>query len=142
MFSVYLSIDEDEDDSEIIFGGYNPDRVGYNPFYWEPITSKTAWSIKVNRISYGDVSITTSREMVLNTTEPYIVISRGFFFINLAEFTAIERYMRGILECGIDSDALLYCYVSYNSYSDFEDLKFNIETTVLTIPLENFIMLV
>jgi len=60
----------------------------------------------------------------------------------VAEFTVIERYMRGLYECGVDFDRYFFCYVRFNSYADFEDLVFVIQTTKLVIPPENFISLV
>eukprot|EP00826_Nyctotherus_ovalis_P060360 TRINITY_DN8458_c0_g2_i3.p5 TRINITY_DN8458_c0_g2~~TRINITY_DN8458_c0_g2_i3.p5 ORF type:complete len:103 (+),score=20.53 TRINITY_DN8458_c0_g2_i3:722-1030(+) len=79
MIAMYFSKDSDED-SEMVIGGFNKDRMGVNKCYWEPMAQRTsAWSIRQKKIYYGDVEIASEREVMLNTSEPHIVMSRGWF---------------------------------------------------------------
>ncbi len=135
MFAIYLSKNRNLDDSEITLGGFNVKRTGANPFYWEELATKNAWSVNVNKILFGDAEIDDPRVMYLNTGEPYMVLSQ-------AEFGVIERYMRGLLECSYDQDYFFFCYVRYNSYSDFPPIEIILQSVTLTIPPESYVVLV
>jgi len=50
--------------------------------------------------------------------------------------------MRGLLECSYDKDYWFYCYVRMNSLSDFPSLDFALATTTLSVPPEDFVVLV
>lgn len=77
MIAMYFSKDSDED-SEMVIGGFNKDRMGVNKCYWEPMVQRTnAWSIKQKKMYYGGIEIPSEREVMLNTSEPHIVMSRG-----------------------------------------------------------------
>ena len=77
MFAMYLSKSSDSSDSEITFGGYDTQRTGSNPMYWEDVADKTAWSVNVNQIIYGDIVITSPRILHFSTGEPYIIMSQS-----------------------------------------------------------------
>jgi len=79
MFSIYLSKDKNSDNSEITFGGFDIRRTGANPFYWESQAEKTSWSVRLQKIIFGDTEIATNRLLLLNTGEPYIIMSQSIF---------------------------------------------------------------
>jgi hypothetical protein len=77
MIAMYYSKDPKED-SEVVIGGFNKDRMGMNRCYWVPVARRTiAWSVNLEKMYYGDIKITSERELMLNTSEPYIIMSRG-----------------------------------------------------------------
>jgi len=75
---MYYSKNPEEEDSEVIIGGFNKDRMGPNKCFWEPMVRRTTtWSVYLKKMQYGGIEITSEREMMLNTSEPHIIMSRG-----------------------------------------------------------------
>ena len=57
MFAFYMSTNQ-SDQSELVFGGYNPDRIlEGEEIVWHPVVDKLFWSIKLDDIKVGGESL-------------------------------------------------------------------------------------
>ncbi|MDR3548941.1 MAG: hypothetical protein P4M11_11880 [Candidatus Pacebacteria bacterium] len=76
MFAMYLA-GYDGTDSEVTLGGYNTDRTGDNPFYWESLPDSSKWAVAVKSITVGDAVISSPKNMLLNSAEEYMIMSKS-----------------------------------------------------------------
>jgi saccharopepsin len=71
MFAFYFSTIKDgtspKGSSEIIFGGYNPDRFT-GPISWYPVINKGYWEIGVDNVLWGDKLLPQSQASVVVDT--------------------------------------------------------------------------
>ena len=130
MFSVYLSLDDE--DSYFDFGGYDSDLVNElgGEIYWEPITGNGWWTTTWNGLFYSDLEIDVVGDVdgaILDTGTSYTYVPTVVF----DRWTETVSEVHGVDNCGYVY-GLFACYCDVESdmeltYFEFEEAKYGMD---------------
>jgi len=61
LFAFHMSMNPEDEESEVMFGAWNPDRIDtrgdHAEVEWHPVVHKLFWSVKLDDVRIGDVSL-------------------------------------------------------------------------------------
>lgn len=135
-------MEENMDDSEIFFGGYNETRTKDKTIDWVANVDEKKWAVNVSSMKIGDKEVKLQHpKLVLDSFESNIRISKSilplmFLISSVADFDYLDTLLRQKFSCLYDSvHYMLVCEVPSDSYDPFPTITFVVENK-LTLKIE------